>query len=533
MLELVVVKGPAFEGSVFNLALGQSFTLGRASDCNIKLASAGVSKQHCSLTPLSGLRVEIEDLGSANGTYVNGLLIKKHVLKPGDTISIHQFVLQLRKQAPQLVMASAPPSQTRLYSGPFPSNSFQEPAGLTSLGRFPSATGSLSTPETEKGNAAYQWLERNIFPIADRLAKNTNIVFLIFGSILIWSVAVSILSIQPFRDRANFRIQDQSIEVAKLYARQLARINLDSIIEQRYSNLVVQLDGRRGQTPGIVESLILDRVNGQVLAPSEKLGQSLPSDSPAAAIAVSKDTEFVGIDENSNTAFVVVPIIVGTPEGNKAVASAFVRFNYLQSQFGFASVLDQMLNSILLSLSFGWLLFALIYRWTEGTLQRSAEGIQRALKGGDNSIALPVRSAGAENLVQEIGFALSKASSAGNSSRDFDYNQNGNDWAISSVNNTGGAAAALDGRLTILAWNPRMAQLLNIQENVAVGMEISQASRDVTFEAIIRDLAQESLSNPWRNIARTIDIGGRQQMLSLVFGNGAFLVNVDPVGGDV
>jgi PAS domain-containing protein len=529
MIDLIVVKGPSGEGATFSLQIGQNYTIGRSSECDIKLQATGVSKQHCSLTPVSGLRVEVEDLGSANGTYVNGLLVKKHVMKPGDTLNISQFILQLRKQSPQLVVASAPVQGSRVFN--LGGGGFSGPAGMTNIGAFPKGS-PAPAPQEAQPNFAFAWFEKNIFPIADNLLRKSNLVVLLFGSILFFACAVSILSVNPFKDRANYRVQSQSIEVAKLYARQIARINLDAIIDQRYNNLVVNLDVRKGQTPGIVEAMILDRVNAQILAPPEKLGQALPADNTAAAIAIAKDVEYVGIDENSNTAFVSVPIIVGTPDGNKAVASAFVRFNYLQNQFNFSSVIDQVLNSILLSLTFGWFLFALLYRWTEGTLQRAADAIQKALRSNETSIELEVKSRGAENLVAEIGFALSKAGNSGGSAPQGDQGGAGSDWAISAVNNTAGAAAALDGRLTILAWNPRMAQILGIQESVAVGAEISQASRDVAFESAVRDLAQEAVTLPWRNTSRQIDLGGRPHIISLVWGGFAFLVNVDATGGD-
>ncbi len=532
MIELIVVKGPSNEGTIFPLSLGQSYTIGRSSECDIKLQATGISKQHCSLTPVSGFRVEVEDLGSANGTYVNGLLIRKHVLKPGDTISISQYVMQVRKQAPQLVVASAPRSSTRIYNmNSMGGGGFSGPAGMTNIRSAPNAS---AAPQAEEAQSSpiLLWFENNIFPIADTLLSKNNLVVLLFASVFLFAFSVSILSVNPFKDRANFRVQQQNIEVAKLYARQVARINLDAMIDERYSSLVTNLDARKGQTPGIIDVLIFDKVRSQVLAPPEKLGHQIPDDGPAAAIALSKDTEYVGVDENSNLAFVSVPIIVGTQDGNKAVATVFVKFNYLQNQFTISSVVDQVLNSVLLSLTFGWFLFALIYRWSEGSLQRAADSIQKALRSNENSIALNIKSPGAQELVQEIGFVLAKAgASSGQNSMTDNIGAN-SDWAVSAVNNTSGAAAALDGRLTILAWNPKMAQLLGIQESVAVGAEMAQVSRDVAFESTVRDLAQESLSLPWRNSSKQIELSGRPHMVSVVWGGAAFLVNIDSLGGD-
>lgn len=45
-------------------------TIGRASDCDIALVSASVSKRHAQIE-LSGTQIHVRDLGSKNGTFVD------------------------------------------------------------------------------------------------------------------------------------------------------------------------------------------------------------------------------------------------------------------------------------------------------------------------------------------------------------------------------------------------------------------------------------------------------------------------------
>lgn len=59
--------------------------IGRSTDCNLKIASSQVSRNHCRITVASDA-VFVEDLGSANGTLVDGQLIPPHqptVIAPG------------------------------------------------------------------------------------------------------------------------------------------------------------------------------------------------------------------------------------------------------------------------------------------------------------------------------------------------------------------------------------------------------------------------------------------------------------------
>jgi EAL domain-containing protein (putative c-di-GMP-specific phosphodiesterase class I) len=63
------------------------FRVGRASDCQLKLYSPRVSGRHAEITGQDG-RLYVRDLGSTNGTVVNGVLIEGQVpLNEGDTVT--------------------------------------------------------------------------------------------------------------------------------------------------------------------------------------------------------------------------------------------------------------------------------------------------------------------------------------------------------------------------------------------------------------------------------------------------------------
>ena len=84
-IKLKIVAGVG-EGNVFKLKESQ-ITLGRGKGNAIEIINARVSKQHAQLE-VRGERVWITDLGSGNGTFVNGKRLKSVSLSPGDKISI-------------------------------------------------------------------------------------------------------------------------------------------------------------------------------------------------------------------------------------------------------------------------------------------------------------------------------------------------------------------------------------------------------------------------------------------------------------
>ena len=61
--------------------------MGRTSDNQIPLPYTNVSRHHAGVF-LSGEDYYVEDMGSTNGTYVNGVKIAKCVLRPNDLIQI-------------------------------------------------------------------------------------------------------------------------------------------------------------------------------------------------------------------------------------------------------------------------------------------------------------------------------------------------------------------------------------------------------------------------------------------------------------
>jgi pSer/pThr/pTyr-binding forkhead associated (FHA) protein len=64
--------------------------VGRGEECDVRLEHKSVSKIHCVLVKTDGLMM-VRDLGSTNGTRVNGTRIRRGMLLPNDKVSIANF----------------------------------------------------------------------------------------------------------------------------------------------------------------------------------------------------------------------------------------------------------------------------------------------------------------------------------------------------------------------------------------------------------------------------------------------------------
>lgn len=73
-----------------------SVTAGRLRTNTVALENAGVSRQHLRIeTDPTGTWHVLEDLGSLNGTYVNGQKIGACLVQVGDEIQLGQFRLKI------------------------------------------------------------------------------------------------------------------------------------------------------------------------------------------------------------------------------------------------------------------------------------------------------------------------------------------------------------------------------------------------------------------------------------------------------
>lgn len=88
---------------------GAHVVVGRRPDCDVRIPTLDVSRQHCELN-LADDSVKVKDLGSSNGTFVNGKRVTEIELNPGDRLQIGpvSFTVQIDGK-PEDIQALEPP----------------------------------------------------------------------------------------------------------------------------------------------------------------------------------------------------------------------------------------------------------------------------------------------------------------------------------------------------------------------------------------------------------------------------------------
>jgi adenylate cyclase len=142
--------------------LQKKLLIGRRDSCDIALRFPNVSSRHCELELISGYWM-VRDLGSSNGTKVNGVRVQSKWVMPGDELAVakHRFKIDYN------LTPGAPPPPAIDEDQPVDIGmSLMEKAGLVKRrtetsaqppGRRRDSNGQSSRPMTEEDRAA-QWI---------------------------------------------------------------------------------------------------------------------------------------------------------------------------------------------------------------------------------------------------------------------------------------------------------------------------------------------------------------------------------------
>jgi len=85
--------GEGVDEQIFRILPGNARTVGRATGADFIVDAPLVSRVHCRLTALPSGELEVKDLESTNGTFVNGERTDRGRLKAGDRLGIGRVEL--------------------------------------------------------------------------------------------------------------------------------------------------------------------------------------------------------------------------------------------------------------------------------------------------------------------------------------------------------------------------------------------------------------------------------------------------------
>jgi hypothetical protein len=158
-ITLLRIKGGKRHGSPLKLD-GTQFTFGRSSECDLRLSSDAASRKHAVIR-LKGDAWYVEDLGSRNGTFLNGKKVSSGALRASDVVKFGESgaKIQIIGMDPAPARDAAGDEETRYLrvAGDESAPRLAEPMRDTSS-RSRSAPPPAPAPKEKKGAPAWLWI---------------------------------------------------------------------------------------------------------------------------------------------------------------------------------------------------------------------------------------------------------------------------------------------------------------------------------------------------------------------------------------
>ncbi|HZX68761.1 MAG TPA: GAF domain-containing protein, partial [Candidatus Elarobacter sp.] len=118
----------------FELRPGAMMVVGRAVSSDCAVVDATVSRRHAEMTVVHN-GVQVKDVGSSNGTFVNGVKVDSYFVVAGDTLTFGKMAFRLEEIAPEPAVATA----TQPEAGSRKPEPAEPKAGATIVRQVPSA----------------------------------------------------------------------------------------------------------------------------------------------------------------------------------------------------------------------------------------------------------------------------------------------------------------------------------------------------------------------------------------------------------
>ncbi len=503
MFKLVVVGGK-LRGKEFVLNDGDN-TIGRSPESDHVIPVDGVSKKHLHIT-VNGDTAFAEDLGSSNGTFVNGKIIKKVTLKDGDKIAlpnvIIQFVYVLEKK---VIVKKRVVKEGDSDQDSYDDLSQTEPMPKDLLGKPIWFFKHKLMPVIYSFNQQYEW------------AALVGILLFIFIAI---NITLTILPV--LRDSKVLLIKEVALR-GKQYAAEVDRLNnvylRDKNLDQVYTGFL------EGDDADGVQSYKLFDVEGRVYRPISELNTIVNDSFSVDAIKhyrdeSKRDQHFIR-DLGNNTIGIARAIKAHDRALGRDAVVAIVAINFSPTSLAreasnnSKAYLESLLTSGMVAIIF----FGILYYMTIRPLDDMRLQIERVLRGRQKELE-------ATSLFKELNPLRGTINSILSRIKEL---QNSDSGEVQSLEEDGpylrtlkeflqgaqGPVLILDSEKVIHFINAEAEDLIGIRESASAGKSILDTARDQGFAATIIDLCNNSASNEGMNQKENYEIGGKEMEINV------------------
>ena len=501
MYRLTVIAGPN-RGTSY-AAQGGTITIGRQSGNTIVFQSSKVSKLHCTID-VSDEEVTLKDNESSNGTFVNGMLTKFRKLRPGDRVSVGEYVLELNQPGSKL----AKPGRALIglatdLPGQLPGNIINHTpmnvmAGMGG-GQFDQNQMMNQAPKDLRAKALW-FFENRIMTIFYSLNLKHEWKILCVGIFSVFTVVNLVSAIYPLLQSNQTSLIREIGSKARFMAKQIAEQNVGFLAARAETKTDL---GIVENAPGVKAAFLVD-LDNRILAPGAKLNQYLANGTEAVIATRGRDafrngqeTGFYLYDDVSSLVVAVEPVKVLSPTLGKniVVAMAVVSIDSALSTPDIGEMGLVYSEALILAAILGGLMLIILYRLTLNPFETLNEDMNQALKGDINQVPYQFKLDEVSALWDLINSAIQRIPKAG------DSGGGGSAGGIlsSSIDEFLGPLKMLGGLLKfglivfdqeqkIVFLNPAFEEISGIRLDAAVGHAMTEVARDEAMGMFTNDI---------------------------------------------
>jgi len=518
----MIVSGPN-RGSSFSLIDGEN-SIGRQMDNHIVLTASKVSKRHCALL-VTNDDVFLRDEGSTNGTFVNGALVKKQALKPGDKVSVGDFVMELVQvggmqaggmpiQVENAMMGGAMNGMggALAVGGAIPGAMPGRPSIEPITHGAPVVEAPKDLPEKIKF-----LFEGKIMPFFYGMMMKSeyrSIVAILIAAVV--GVAV-VGSTMPMSDLAEKSVQREGLIRARVLAREVADRFLPAIANHTES----QIDLSQLENEESVKLVAITNTNLQIIAPQSRLNQLLAGGREAAfAIMMAKRFKDgyehgTGVLVDPTTAVYVEPIKTTDPRQVTTQISAMV---VVAIDFS-----DNMLQTGGLGVAYGTgfviagiagiLAYFILLRLSFKPYEVLNDDLDQVLRGELPKVTHEFKIEETAPLWDNVNAAVQRIPKGGGGdfhtgAEDVIVNWDAEFAAVRALAEAGQSGfIGFDASQMVVALNPQFEEISGIRMD-AIGQTLQQIARDQAFLMLVNDLKDRVESSPSRSALDEFEFSG-------------------------
>jgi PAS domain-containing protein len=501
MFKLVVVGGK-LRGKEYILQDGEN-VIGRSSDNDVSIPVEGVSKKHLKVT-VNGETAFAEDLGSSNGTLVNGKIIKRMTVKDGDKIALPNLIFQVVYVLEKKVII-----KKKVLKGESDEDAYDD---LNQVEPMP--TSLVAKPI---------WIFKNkIMPVIYSFNEQYEWSALV-GFLLFIFIAINIsLTIMPVLNDSRRLLQREVSFRAKQYAAEVDRLNnvflRDKNLDQIYTGF---LDGEDAEG---IQSYKLFDTEGRVYRPVAELNTIVNESFAVDAL------KYFKVEKNQDTEYIrpdgkIIRVARAIKAHDKIlgrdVVVAIIALTFAPTSLATEAANNSKayLESLVTSGMVAIIFFGMLYYMTVRPLDEMKIQIERVLRGRQKEIESKIMFKEMYPLRNTINSILTRIKELQNTdSGEMQTMEEDGPYLRALEEFMAGAQGPvmiLNSEKVIQRINPEAEDLVGLRENSASGQSILDTARDQGFAATIIDLCDQSANNDGCNQKEIYEIGGKQVAINV------------------